>query len=146
MDLLELAIGETSVGIEAGRVLEVAGRVHFAPLGSAPVHVAGLLTYRGAAIAAVDLRQRLGHAPKVPSCDDQLVIVRTSRGRTVALLVDRVLGLRAGASVRPSPVRAEHIAGVVVLDDGLLLLDDIDTVLSLDDERFIDAAISEEAR
>lgn len=144
MDLLELALDNVAIGIEAARVVEVAGRVLYTPVASAPPHIVGLVTYRGMVIAVVDLRQRLRQPPKAPSCDDQLVIVKTARGRTVALLVDRVVGLRSGI-VLPSPVPAEHIAGVVVLDDGLLLIDDVDAVLSLDDERFVDAAIEERA-
>lgn len=144
MELLELRLDAVAVGVDVTRVVEVAARVHHTPLATGPTHILGLVTYRGAAIAVVDLRQRLGLPPKQASSDDQLVIVRTVRGRTVALLVDRVLGFRSGVVVAP-PVPAEHVAGVVVFDDGLLLLDDVDAVLSLDDERIVDAAIAEAA-
>lgn len=63
--------------------------------------------------------------------------------RTVALLVDRAT---EPCAVTPAPadelaVRSEHVLGVALAGDGLLLLEDLDAVLSLDDDRAVDRAL-----
>ena len=102
--------------------------------------VLGIFSYRGVPLAAVDLRARLGHPPRPPSRDDHFLLVQAAR-RAVALVVDRVTSSEpfppAGAQAAPLPSR--HIAGVVTLPDGLLLIEDLDAVLSLDEEAAIDA-------
>ena len=45
--------------------------------------------------------------------------------------------------VRPAPIAARHLVGVVALDDGLMLIEDLDAALSLDEERAIDASVRE---
>jgi purine-binding chemotaxis protein CheW len=69
--------------------------------------------------------------------------VRGAR-RVLALLVDRVTDLREvdASAVQPTTVPARHVRGVVALDDGLLLLHDLDAVLSLDEEDGVDAALA----
>lgn len=63
--------------------------------------------------------------------------------RTPALVVDRVLGVRsiAEGDVVPPPVRAARVRGVVVTAEGLLLIDDLAAVLSLEEEQAVEGAI-----
>jgi purine-binding chemotaxis protein CheW len=141
--LLEFTIGPTRYAVAAERVVEVVPRVWLTPLpGAAPI-VVGVFNYRGDAIVAVDLRARFGLAPRAPAADDHLVVVRGAR-RVLALIVDRVTDLRAVSmsAVQPTAVPARYVTGVVPLDDGLLLLHDLDAVLSLDEEGTVDAALA----
>ena len=95
-------------------------------------------------MAAVDLRARLGHPSRAPSRDDHFLLVRAAR-RDVALVVDRVTTTTplAERKVWPPPTPACHLVGVVTLEDGLLLIEDLDAALSLDEERAIDASLQE---
>jgi purine-binding chemotaxis protein CheW len=142
LDVLVLALDDALLALPLARVVEASRRVSITPLPSAPDVVLGMIVHRGEPIAAVDLRTRLGLALRAPRLTDQMVIARTQR-RTVALVVDRVVGTStlAAERVRPTLSQAPHIAGVAVVDDGLWMIEDLDAVLSLDEERVLDRAL-----
>lgn len=142
LTVVELELDASRYAIELDSVVEVAPRVRIAPLPGAPHGVVGALRYRGEVLVAIDLRVRLGHPSRASSIDDHLVIVRTSR-RRVALLVDRIVGLRSVSlgSIAPPPVQLAHLRGVVALDDGILLLQDVEAVLSLDEHTQLDGVM-----
>jgi purine-binding chemotaxis protein CheW len=132
----------TRYAVPAERVLEIVARVVLTPLPAVPAPIVGVFSYRGTPMAAVDLRARLGHAPRPPGRDDHFLVVRSAR-RDVALVVDRVDTTEPldERRVWPAPTPAQHLAGVVTLADGLLLIEDLDAALSLDEERAIDASL-----
>lgn len=144
--LVECTIDDARYGLPLERVVEVAPRVAIARLPGAPSPVVGIVRHRGDMAVAIDLRTRLGHPPRPPSLDDHLVVARTAR-RLVALVVDRVERVRDvdDAAIRPPAVRAPHVRGVVELEDGLLVIEDLDAVLSLDEEAAIDDALAQGA-
>ncbi len=138
--LVCFTLDETRYAVPAERVLEIVARVVLTPLPAVPPPILGVFSYRGAPMAAVDLRARLGHPPRAPARDDHFLLVRSAR-RDVALVVDRVNSTEPldDRPVSPPPLPARHLIGVVALDDGLMLIEDLDAVLSLDEERAIDA-------
>jgi purine-binding chemotaxis protein CheW len=142
--LVCFTLDETRYAVPAERVLEIVARVVLTPLPSVPPPVLGVFSYRGEPMAAVDLRARLGHPARPAGRDDHFLIVRSAR-RDVALVVDRVNTTEplADRQVRPAPIAARHLVGVVALDDGLMLIEDLDAALSLDEERAIDASLRE---
>lgn len=142
--LVCFTLDETRYAVPAERVLEIVARVVLTPLPAVPAPIVGAFSYRGAPMAAVDLRARLGHPVRAPSRDDHFLLVRAAR-RDVALVVDRVTATAplADRRVWSPPLPARHLAGVVTLEDGLLLIEDLDAALSLDEERAIDAGIQE---
>ena len=79
-----------------------------------------------------------GRSSRSPHASDE-------NGIPAALVVDRVDATepRGDRRVWPPPTPALHLAGVITLDDGLLLIEDLDAVLSLDEERAIDASLRE---
>lgn len=141
--VLELALSDVRYAVAADRVVEVAPRVLVTPLPDAPPPVLGVIAVRGALVPVVDLRSRVGQPPRAPHVDDHFVIARGAR-RTVALVVDRAIGLREvrDEDVRRPSVSSPPLAGIVVLPDGLLLLHDLDRVLSLDEEEAIDRGVA----
>ncbi|MFS8066535.1 MAG: chemotaxis protein CheW [Byssovorax sp.] len=142
--LVCFTLDETRYAVPAERVLEIVARVVLTPLPAVAPPILGVFSYRGAPMAAVDLRARLGHPARPPSRDDHFLLVRSAR-RDVALVVDRVTTTApvAERKVWPSPLPARHLAGVVTLEDGVLLIEDLDAALSLDEERAIDAGLQE---
>jgi len=151
LDVLELVIADAHYGLPLDRVVEVVPRVRITRLPELAPPVLGFLVYRGTAMAAVDMRHRLGYPARPPSLADHVIIAR-ARTRTgtgpgalapVALVVDRALGVR---QVDPShlqlpPESASFVAGVTPLGSGLLLVSDLDAVLSLEQERAVAAAL-----
>lgn len=142
--LVCFTLDETRYAVPAERVLEIVARVVLTPVPAVAPPILGVFSYRGAPMAAVDLRARLGHPARPPSRDDHFLLVRSAR-RDVALVVDRVTATApvAERKVWPPPLPARHLVGVVTLEDGVLLIEDLDAVLSLDEERAIDASLQE---
>lgn len=116
-------------------------------LPKAPEIVLGVINVRGNIIPVVDVRKRFRYQAREMNVDDRFIIAHTNR-RTVALVVDAVLGVRelaAGqlASARRELPFASHLEGVARMEDGLVMIYDLDRFLSLDEESALDAALSE---
>ena len=117
--------------------------VEVTPIPAAPPLVSGVINVQGKVLAVIDLRRRCGLPPKEMDLDDQLVLVRTAR-RTLVLPVDRtaVIQCAPAAHVPAGNVwpGLNSIAGLVKDDQGMILIHDPDTLLSLEDERALEAA------
>src|SRR6202043_157816 len=106
----------------------------------APPPVRGIANLRGKVLVVVDLRLRLGLPPAVADGRSRILVV-SSRQRSLGLLVDaahQVLGLLP-SRIEPPPAdlmdeRSAYLAGVVQLDDGLVIALDIDQLLLVPDE------------
>jgi purine-binding chemotaxis protein CheW len=106
----------------------------------APPPVRGIANLRGKVLVVVDLRLRLGLPPAVADERSRILVV-SSRQRSLGLLVDaahQVLGLLP-SRIEPPPAdlmdeRSAYLAGVVQLDDGLVIALDIDQLLLVPDE------------
>ena len=105
-----------------------------------------MINVRGALVPVLDIRQRFGIQPRALTPDQHLIIARTNP-RLVALRVDRALDLvvvdeeaiESAASVAPG---TEYVAGIAKLADGLLVIHDLETFLSLDEARQVDAVVA----
>jgi purine-binding chemotaxis protein CheW len=126
------------------RVLPAAAPTH---LPHAPALVLGVLDLAGRALPVLDVRQRFALPGRAIEPSDRLIVTKIP-GRAVILLVDAVEGVLAvprerviaGATVLP---KLEYIQGLVRLDDGLVLIHDLETFLSLDDVRALDEALAD---
>ncbi|MBI4637217.1 MAG: purine-binding chemotaxis protein CheW [Candidatus Rokubacteria bacterium] len=120
-------------------VQRVLPMVAVSPLPKAPAIAVGVINLHGQVIPVLDIRRRFGLPPRDYGVTDHLLVARTIR-RNLALAVDEVLGVSqvgAEAIMPPDAVLPGigHVMGIVALQDGLLLIHDLDTVLSLDEER-----------
>jgi purine-binding chemotaxis protein CheW len=140
--LVFFTLDDARYAVPAARVLAIVARVLVTALPAVPPPILGMFSFRGAPMVAVDLRARFGHPTRAPRREDHFLVVRSAR-RDVALVVDRVTTaeLLAERAVWAPPLAVRHLAGVVALPDGLLLIKDIDAALSLDEERAIDASL-----
>jgi len=101
-----------------------------------PPQIRGVINLRGEIVAVTDLRPLLGLAGEELPAGGQLVVVQAA-GLTTALLTERVEGLRGIplASIEPlteglAGFPREIAEGQVVDDGGLLLLLDLEQILS----------------
>jgi purine-binding chemotaxis protein CheW len=147
MELVEFELASGRYALPLERVVELAPMVRARALPGAPAAVSGLVNHRGSAVALVSLRRVFGVAVagdgERATIDDHLVIA-DGRTRRYALQVDRVIGLRAvdpASLERGAPSR--HVRGVVVIEDELLVVQDIDALLSWDDEAILERAIAD---
>ncbi|APR85450.1 Positive regulator of CheA protein activity [Minicystis rosea] len=142
MMLLCFTLAEARYAIGMDHVREVVPRLLLTPLPGVTAPIVGAFSYRGVPVPVIDLRARLGQPTRRPERDDHFLIVQTAR-RTVALVVDRVEGMRSGSieEMVAAPFPSPSIAGIVPLPDGLLLVYDLDAALSLEEERAIEAGM-----
>ena len=114
------------------------------PLPGAPEIVAGVINIRGRILPIFNVRRRFGLPEREVWLSDHLIIAATSR-RTVALWVDQALGVleRSGeSSAEGILVGMDYVEGVVKLEDGLILIHNLETFLSLDEGAALDGALA----
>jgi len=103
------------------------------PLPGQRPHVQGVVDLRGEVVMVMDLRARLG-SPGAPSGDQDIVVIDLPGREPVGLTVDGVSEvLQAGeGEPRPAPSGVgcgDHVNGVLVLGDRLIVLLDLETLL-----------------
>ena len=117
-------------------------------LPNAPALVLGAINVAGRVLPVLNLRRRFGLPEREISPEDQFLIAHTAR-RAVALVVDEALGMvecPATEIIQPTQIAPglEQLQGVVRLDDGLVLIQDLEKFLSLDEARALDEAMNQE--
>lgn len=148
--LVVFGLDDRGYAVDLGRVERVVPRPEIAPFPRAPDIVSGVFVLHGEMIPVVNVRARF-RLPEVPArLSDLLLVVRTPR-RRVALIVDRVEGVkpvRAEDMVAPETIvpGLEYVRGVVHLEKGIVFVHDLDAFLSLDEEAQLDAAWEARAR
>jgi purine-binding chemotaxis protein CheW len=117
-------------------------------LPNAPAIVLGAINVAGRVLPVLNLRRRFGLPEREIEPADQFLIAHTAR-RTVVLVVDEALGMvecPATEIIQPTQIAPGlgQLQGVVRLDDGLVLIQDLEKFLSLDEARALDEAINQE--
>lgn len=138
LHLVVFVIDEQRYGLPLARVERVLPMAAVSPLPASPPIALGVINVHGTVVPVLDMRRRLGFAPRGWSLSTHLLLARTSR-RSVALPVDEVRGVsevdaRAVASPAAVLPGIGHVAGIVPLPDGLLFIQDLDAFLSLDED------------
>jgi purine-binding chemotaxis protein CheW len=144
-NLLVFTLDEPRFALPLAAVDRVVHAVEVTPLPKAPAIILGVINAQGRVIPVVDMRRRFGLPGREINLDDRFIIARTAR-RLVALVADEVAGIRELGqrdlvSAAESLPFASHLQGVAKLEDGLVLITDLDAFLSLDEERLLDAAL-----
>jgi purine-binding chemotaxis protein CheW len=133
------AVEDLFFGIDVLRVQEVLCYQEMTRVPLSPVVAEGLINLRGQIVTALDMRRRLGLAPRQAGRLPMNLVLRAEEG-PVSLLVDEigdVLQLDP-ADFEPvpdnlSPAARELVRGVYKLKDRLLLVLDPDQTLEVDE-------------
>jgi purine-binding chemotaxis protein CheW len=106
----------------------------------APRFIEGVINLRGAVIPVADLRKRFDQPCSEETRKNRIIICSVG-GRIVGLLVDEVLEVRryGRQDVAPAPQflkgpEAEFFLGVARRDDDLVMVLDLDRILSTDEQ------------
>ena len=143
--LVLFALDEQRYALDLASIERAVRVVDVTPLPKAPSTVLGIVNVRGDVVPVYDLRRRFGLAEREINLGDQLIIGRTSRQK-VALLVDSVSGVlevskeKIACAEKILP-EIEYVHGVVKLQDGLILIHDLDRFLSPEEERILGEAV-----
>jgi purine-binding chemotaxis protein CheW len=138
--LLTFALANESYGVDIQRVQEIRGWSSVTPIPEAPHHVLGVQNLRGSIVPIIDLRARIGMSSVEPSATTVIIVLSIETGegaRTFGIVVDRVSDVTnlTAASLRPVPsmgngASAEYLRGLLSLGDTMILVLDIDKLLS----------------
>jgi purine-binding chemotaxis protein CheW len=119
--------------------------VEISSLPKAPSIILGVINVQGQIIPVVNVRKRFRLPEREVRLSDQLIIAFTSK-QTVGVIVDTVVGVveqtagRIFAAEQIFPGLG-YIAGVAKMDDGMVLIHDLGTFLSSEEEGTLDEAM-----
>lgn len=142
---LVFALDGERYGLVLSAVDNVVRAVAITPLPQAPDIVLGVVNVRGRVIPVINMRRRFRLPERGIVLTDQLVIAHTAR-RPVALVADAVSNILQYpeediVEAQSILADAEYIEGVVRLNGSLILIHNLDTFLSLEEETSLDRAI-----
>ena len=146
-EFLTFRLGAEEYGIDILRVHEIRSYDPPTRIAGAPAFIKGVVNLRGLIVPIVDLRLKFG-------CDNAqynaftVVIVLNVRGRVVGAVVDSVSDVLAltAEQVKPAPgmnacVDMSFITGIGSVDERMLILMDIEALMSSADMGLIDAVV-----
>lgn len=132
-------LADETYGINVMQVQEVLRLSEVAPVPGAPPFVMGIINLRGTVVTVVDMRKLMA-LPAVEASDSSRIMIIESGDVTIGLLVDGVAEVvnidRSGVEAPPSvgsDESARYIIGVHSSDEQILILIDLDKLLSEED-------------
>ena len=146
-DLLQLVsfnLGKEEFAVDILKIQEINRMVEITKVPKSPDFVEGVINLRGKVIPIIDLRKRF-NLPASESTRQTRIVVVDIDNKVVGLVVDavsEVLRLPANTVEPPPPIVAgidsEYISGVGKLEDRLLILLELDKVLSKDEKKVLE--------
>lgn len=108
------------------------------PLPETPEVVQGIVNIRGTVLPVISLRRRFSLPEKTLSPSDHFIVADTP-SRTVVLVVNEIGGviecdeqdITAADDILPA---LKHVEGVLRLKDGIVVIHDLEKLLSLDED------------
>lgn len=148
--LVAFSLDGQSYALRLDSVQRIVPVVEVTPLPAAPEIVLGIVNLWGKIVPVLDVRRRFKLPKQELNLSDQLVVARTAK-RTVALVVDSVRGVveRSPQEITEAGLilpGLEYVQGVAKLQDGMLLIHDLDTFLSLDEEKQLEGAMTKKPK
>lgn len=136
-------LGEEDYGVDVQQVDSIERMQPITRVANVPDFVQGVINLRGVVTPVIDLRSKFGMPQKEHDESTRIVIVHTENVQ-VGLIVDSahdVMDIPAGVVEEPpsglGEVDVRYLEGVAKLEDRLLVLLNLDRVLSREDVREI---------
>ena len=136
LQLVTFKVGEEEFSVEILKVQEIIRMFEITRVPRASEFVEGVINLRGKVIPVIDLRRRFG-LPALERTERTRIIVVNSSGKVVGLIVDSVSEVLRldNSTIEPPPdvvgnVEAEYIDGVGKLENRLIVLLNLDKVLT----------------
>lgn len=148
-DIVVFELRGTRYGIAAQQVSEVIPALAPTPLAGAPEMVDGVFNLRTQVLPVLNIRKLFGLAERRITPDQRLVIARV-KGTLAALRVDAVSEILSIETEHIEHAKlivgeAARVSGVARLPDGLVLIHDLETLLTGAELSVIQSAIAEHA-
>ena len=137
LQLVSFLIGSEEFGVDILCVQEINRMLQITKIPNAPKYVTGIINLRGRIIPVINLRSRLGLAVKEEDSNTRIIVVEVN-GSTIGFIVDSVKEvIRITGDITEAPpeivtgINSEFIKAVGKLPDRLLILIDIEKILSI---------------
>ncbi|WP_374399038.1 chemotaxis protein CheW [Niveibacterium sp.] len=146
-EFLTFTLGGEEYAIDILKVQEIRGYDTVTRIAGAPEFIKGVINLRGIIVPIVDLRIKFkaGNAEFTPFT---VVIILNLGARVVGVVVDGVSDVLtlAPEQIRPAPefssaIRTEYIVGLASLGERMLILLDIERLMSASEMALVDEAI-----
>lgn len=150
---LTFRLGDATYGIGILKVQEIIGLMHVTPVPCVPSYVRGVINLRGRVIPVVDLRARFKMLLS-PDTDRTCIVITQVEGpdglvtmgivvEDVAEVVDIPLDLVEAVPEFGAGIKTEFLLGMGRLDSSVVMLLDIDSVLSAADVELVESIQSD---
>jgi purine-binding chemotaxis protein CheW len=143
--LVAFTLDTCKFALPLSQVERIVNVVEITPLPKAPEVVIGVVNVQGRIIPVVDIRKRFRLPEREMNLNDKLILSQTSK-RSVGIMVDAVMGVIE--CPKQEVIISEkilsgigYVEGVVKLEDGLTLIHNIDSFLSLGEGKTLDDAM-----
>ena len=147
LEFLAFTLGQEEYGVDIQKVQELRGYDTVTRIANAPEHIKGVVNLRGIIVPIVDMRIKFNLG--TPSYDQfTVVIILNIASRVMGMVVDSVSDVITlnPEQVRPAPemgalLDTEYLIGLGTLDERMLILVDIDKLMSSADMALIERAV-----
>ncbi len=136
LQLVSFMIENEEYGVDILKVQEINRMFQITKVPNSPDFVDGVINLRGRVIPVIDLRTKLNLLRKLHDKDTRIIVVDL-QGKTIGFIVDKVKEvLRIPSSIiEPPPstvsgINSDFITGVGKLEDRLLILLDLDKIVT----------------
>ncbi|WNN42720.1 MULTISPECIES: chemotaxis protein CheW [Winslowiella] len=143
-EFLVFTLGDEEYGIDILKVQEIRGYDQVTRIANTPAFIKGVTNLRGVIVPIIDLRIKFAQ-PGVEYNDNTVVIVLNLQHRVVGIVVDGVSDVLSltHEQIRPAPefavtMSTEYLTGLGALGERMLILVDIEKLLSSEEMALMD--------
>ena len=148
LEFLSFTLGQEDYGIDIQKVQELRGYDTVTRIANVPEHIKGVVNLRGIIVPIVDMRIKFNLG--APTYDEfTVVIILNIGGRVMGMVVDGVSDVITlkPEQIKPAPsigsvLDTEYLMGLGTLDERMLILIDLDRLMSSDEMGLIEKAVA----
>jgi purine-binding chemotaxis protein CheW len=152
LQLVSFRLGDEEFAVNVGQVQEIVRLTTITAVPRSPDFVEGVINLRGRIVPVIDLATRFGMPGRERSKVSRIIITEVA-GRTVGMRVDAVnevlrldaLAIEAASEVLRDHVSADYITGIGKLDGRLLIMLDLNRLLTREETGTLTEAAAEAA-
>ncbi|QLK60837.1 chemotaxis protein CheW [Enterobacteriaceae bacterium Kacie_13] len=144
-EFLIFTLGDEEYGIDILKVQEIRGYDQVTRIANTPAFIKGVTNLRGVIVPILDLRVKFAQENVIYN-ENTVVIVLNFENRVVGIVVDGVSDVLSLTQdqIRPAPefavtMSTEYLTGLGSLGDRMLILVDIEKLLSSEEMALIDS-------
>ncbi len=148
LEFLSFTLGQEEYGIDIQKVQELRGYDAVTRIANAPEHIKGVVNLRGIIVPIIDMRIKFNLG--TPSYDQfTVVIILNIASRVMGMVVDSVSDVitLSPEQIKPAPAMGsvldtDYLIGLGTLDERMLILVDIDKLMSSDEMGLIEKMVA----